>query len=270
MIMKDAFKVQPGPGVVSDAGQPLAANARLAVICPGADTPVYTYALHLAELLDAKTRRLAPEQEADLPELTTGSDLLVVHAPPQSRLKSWLCGSAACRLVNRLPVSVLVVEKPRWPLKKILLLTRGRRLDFAAASWVAHLARPISAEIAVLAVQPYLAAANCQAMFGQGIDTWLASDTPLGQQLRHILNLSDTPPRRLQLQFRGGSPDRQVRQAVLETQPDLIVIAAETGYWCERRILGELVRPLLQQTRLPVLVAKFGFFPGRSANVHYS
>jgi nucleotide-binding universal stress UspA family protein len=127
---------------------------------------------------------------------------------------------------------------------------------------VAQLARPILAEIAVLAVQPYLAATNSQAMFGQGVETWLASDTPLGQQLRHILNGSEIAPRQLHLQFRGGSPERQMRQAVIEAQPDLIVIAAEAGDWCERRVLGQLVKPLLQQVDRPVLVAKSGFFSG--------
>ncbi len=238
-----------------------APSARLSVMCHKGATPVYTYTLHLAELLDAQTCHISPNQEAELPRLVNSSDLLVYQPPAQSWLKNWWCGPPACRVVSRLDASVLVVRQPRWPLKKILLLTRGRLLDFAAASWVAHLARPIQAEISVLAVQPYLSATASHAILGEGVETWLASDTPLGQQLRHILRVSDTPPRHLQLQFRGGSPDRQIQQAVGETQPDLIVIAAETGDWCERRVLGELVRPLLHQTTRPVLVAKYSFCP---------
>lgn len=254
MVRNDTFRVEKDV-----APAEITALARLSVMCQQPATPVYTYALHLAELLDAQTSRIAPEQETDLPQLVEHSDLLIYQPPAQSRLKTWFCGPPACRIVSRLPVSVLVVRQPCWPLKKILLLTRGRLLDFAAASWVAYLARSILAEISVLAVQPYLAAANSQAMFGQGVETWLASDTPLGQQLRHILNISDTPPRQLHLQFRGGSPERQMRQAIVESQPDLIVIAAEIDDWCERRVLGELVRPLLQQTDQPVLVAKSSF-----------
>lgn len=257
MLKNDTFRIEHSALTAETTGL-----TQLAVMCHKTATPVYTYALHLAELLDAKTRQLTPDQETDLPQLVKQCDLLIYQPPAQSRLKGWLRGSPACRVVSRLPVSTLVVRQPCWPLKKILLLTRGRLLDFAAATWVAHLARPILAEIAVLAVQPYLAAANSQAMFGHGVETWLASDTPLGQQLRHILNISDTPPRQLHLQFRGGSPERQMRQAIVETQPDLIVIAAETGDWCERRVLGELVRPLLQQTDRPVLVAKSSFYPG--------
>jgi nucleotide-binding universal stress UspA family protein len=249
---------QPGSStekIVSSASLPIiqlrTAGPRAGQVCP--------YALHWAELLDAQIHPIPGDLE-DLPsQIVENSHLLIYEEPEQSWFKTWLCGPPACGVVSRWPVSVLVARQPRWPLKKILLITRGRRLDYTAVTWVAHLAPLVKPDITALVVQPYLATADSQALYGQGIDAWLTSNTPLGQQLRRIENAQEMVAGHIDLQFRGGSPGYQIRHAVVETQPDLVVIACEPADWCERRILGELVGPLLRQADRPVLVAKSNF-----------
>lgn len=253
---------QPGQSSIEKIGP----SASLPVIYLGTAGPqakqVYQYAQHLAELLNAQIHPIPADLKELPPQAIENSSLLIYEEPEQSsRLKTWFCEPPVCRVVNCWPASVLVARQPRWPLNKILLVTRGRRLDYPAVTWVAHLARLVQANIIVLVIQPYLSTANSRALYGEGVGTWLTSDTPLGQQLRHIAGVSETVTKHIDLQFRGGSPEDQIWQAMAATQPDLIVVASEPVDWWERRILGELVRPLLCQTDRPVLVAKSGFCP---------
>lgn len=58
----------------------------------------------------------------------------------------------------------------------------------------------------------------------------------------------------LPARFAGKSnPDRSQRGDY-----DLIVMAADSPHWWQRRILGELIKPLLSWTDLPVLITKPG------------
>jgi nucleotide-binding universal stress UspA family protein len=137
-------------------------------------------------------------------------------------------------------------------------------MDNLAVAWLVCLARSSKATITVLALQPYLSLTDSQALYGHGLADWLWSDTPLGNQLRRLAGqpIHDDVQDWLQLQFLSESPERQIQQVVNDTQPDLIVIAADSADWWERRLLGELVNPLLHWADRPVLVAKPNMYGG--------
>lgn len=211
-----------------------------------------------AELTDTQSPAAAPAFGNLLKQGSQSPNLVIYSEPEQPRLKCWLFGPPACRVVSQLPVSTLVVRQPRWPLRHLLLVTRGQRMDYVAADWLVSLATPSRARVTVLALQPFLSASDNRALFGAGLTAWLQSDTPLGLQLRRIAGElpKDEIEAWLRLQFVSGPPLEQIQQTVGALQPDLIVIAGESPHWCERRLLGEIVTPLLRWAGLPVLVAK--------------
>lgn len=214
------------------------------------------FAQRLAELFQSQLTYLPADLKDLSPQFTKNTDLLIYEEPAQSRLKTWFCGPPACRMVSRWSTSIMVARQPRWPLRKVLLITRGLPQDYMATSWAAQLAPRAEAKVTVLAVQPSLSTANSQALYGEGLSTWLRSDTALGQQLRCLVNALSPATGCPDLQFRGGSSGSQIREAVSETEPDLLVIASDPVEWWEQRIWGDLVAPLLRWADRPVLVAK--------------
>ena len=238
----------PTPNLlVSHHGSPIAAA-------------VQAYAEYVADLLGSRLRT-CPEPgkpgSVDLFKMTEPhQDLVIFGAPCQSLIRRLLLGSADVQAAMQLPTSVVIARCPRWPLKRVLLVTRGQDLDEVSVRWVIQLASPSRAVVTVLAVQPALSAPDSQALYGQGLASWLETDTPLGRQLRRVSKQVSNWEVEGKLHFRPGLPGWQIKCEVVESDPDLVIIAADPLNWWLRRLMGELVNPLLHWIDRPVLVAK--------------
>lgn len=224
---------------------------------PPGDT-VHAYAQYLSDLLRGQ---LEVQMDGQLPaladEASCDHDLVIFdESNHQSFMERLLTGPAGCRAAQHIPVSVLITRQPHFPLKKILLVTRGQSLDDVAVDWVIRLARPSKAVVTVLAVQPAISGTDSQALHRGGLTNWLGTDTPLGCQLRRIAGQLANWDIEGTLHFRQGSPSSQIQREVLEGEPDLIVVAADSSNWLLRRIPGQLINPLLRWVDRPVLIAK--------------
>jgi len=239
---------------------------RLMVYCKTGSTAktIQAYARYLAELLDTDlsdsqmTARENPTCEDLVKQAGLGADLIIVEKLNQSFVSKLLLGSPECRAAARLKTSLLFARQPGWPLRRVLLVTRGQDRDNPAVDWLVRLARPSGAAVTVLALQPYMSAIQCQTLYGQGLTTWLTTYTPLGQQLRRIVDqvVHGEIDSRLHLRFRQGTPDWQVRCETDEENYDLIIIAADSASRWERRLPGEVVSPLLRWANRSVLIVK--------------
>jgi nucleotide-binding universal stress UspA family protein len=89
-----------------------------------------------------------------------------------------------------------------------------------------------------------------------GLSKWLATSSPLGQQLHRIAEQLENWDIEEHLRYRQGSPEQQIQSEVEEEDYDLIIIAADPSGWWLRRVLGEVVNPLLRSSERSVLVAK--------------
>ena len=223
---------------------------------------VQAYAHYLNSLLHGRLTEAGQtgEQETTFAEVvrrtTWNYDLVIFGEPCQSLFSRLLSGSMACKAVENLPASVLIARCAHWPLKKLLLITRGQGLDNVAVDWAIRLAQASGSAVTVLAVQPPLSATDSQALAGGGLSDWLTTDTPLGQQLRRIAQQLVNWEIEGKLRFRQGLPDWQIKSEIAEDEPDLIILAADPDDWWLRRILGRLVGPLLGWVDRPVLIAK--------------
>lgn len=224
---------------------------------------VQAYAQYLADLLDGHLIDLQTAAGTDatfddlVEEIGNSHDLVIFGEPDQSPLERLLSGPADLRASEQMSTSVLIVRQPRWPLRRMLLVTRGYETDNVAVDWIIHLAQPSNAAVTVLAVLPDVPAMCNQAARMQcGLADWLATDTPLGQQLRRIVQRLVNWGAEGTLRFRQGSPEQQIWGEVTEGDYDLIVITADHPSWWLRRLLGELVTPLLRWANRPVLIAK--------------
>lgn len=223
---------------------------------------IKSYGLYLSDLLNGQLIEVSRtgNQQSSMAELVEQAgrdcDLVIFGEPCQSLIGRLLIGSIGGKVVERLPASVLIARCPCWPLKRLLLVTRGQGMDNAAVDWVIRLAQASGAAVTVLAVQPPLSGADSRALASGGLSDWLVTDTPLGQQLRRIAQQLVTWEIEGKLRFRQGLPEWQIKAEVTEGEPDLIVLAADPEDWWLRRILGRLVGPLLDWVDRPVLIAK--------------
>jgi nucleotide-binding universal stress UspA family protein len=223
---------------------------------------IQAYARYLDDLLRARLIDCRSANSADVTfddlvqQARQDYDLILFGEPGQSLIGRLIGGSVGCKAVEQLPVSVLIARCPRWPLRKILLVTRGQGFDNIAVDWIIRLAQPSGATVTVLAVQPPLSGSDSRALTGGGLSDWLATDTPLGQQLGRIARQLVNWEIEGKLRFRQGLPDWQVKTEIDEGDYDLVVLAADPEDWWTRRIAGRLVGPLLGWIDRPVLVAK--------------
>jgi nucleotide-binding universal stress UspA family protein len=231
------------------------------LMCPQTEPVVADYADYLAGLLHARLSALNPEAVNPLDNLDefSGHDLVILNEPDQSLLQRVFSSPAGCKAALRSPTSVLIPRQPTWPLKKILMVTRGQAcVDNPAIEWLVRLAEPSGAEVTVLALVLNISTIYQQALtqMPRGVSDWLMSDTPLGAQLRQIATRLDAWQIKGRLHFRQGPPAQQIRQEAGQEAYDLIVIAADSTNWWERRLFGNLVDDLLHWADKPVLVAK--------------
>lgn len=221
------------------------------------------YAEYIGSLLNGQLTGFPLQQTHDnfntlIESAKCFQDLVIFSEPDQPLFKQILSGPSGCKAVERLPTSVLITRQPRWPLKRILLVSRGYHTDNLAVDWLVRLVQPSKALTTILALTPG-SSASCQraaTTMPHGLADWLASDTPLGHQLRRISEQMMNWEIQGRLRFRQGAPVEQIEQEITEEDYSLVIIAADPDDWWQRRLLGEVVNPLLHWINCPVLVAK--------------
>ena len=225
---------------------------------------VQVYAQAIGELLDAHIihfyapvrtgtalNALVEKAESD------GYGLVILAEPDQPLIERLVLGSVGRRAAKRVPTSLLVIQRPRWPLRKMLLIIRGEEGDDIAVDWIVRLARLSGATATVFTVvSPVPAMYRGMARMQQGLTSLLAGDDTLGRQVRRaVQQLADWKIENT-LRLCQGSPDLLICHEMVEGNYDLVVVAAECHNRWLRFLMGELVVPMLRWADQPVLIAR--------------
>jgi nucleotide-binding universal stress UspA family protein len=230
---------------------------------PQADE-VAAYAQALGTLLNAHVSYFQPIEETDdscealaCAVEMSDFDLVIWGEPKQSVGKRWLGGPIHQRAIAKIDASSLLVRRPRWPLRRILLVVRGEEADQVAAEWVVHLARPAGATVTVLAVVPPVPAmyGGCRGMQHR-LDALLTTGTALGQQMRRVARSLADWELEGTLRLRQGTPDAQICREIAEGNYDLIAVAPRSQNRAAQRVLGDRITSLLCWADQPVLIAR--------------
>lgn len=252
-----------GRPAAAPAVRPLPEPRALVALPAGASgARARTYAADFCGLLGLKAHNFeTPTCAADwldsLVRASIGCDLVALDRPDPPRVHRLLRGSPNCRAAARVAASVLVARGPRWPINRVLLVTRGGPQHEHVVRWVDRLADRSSFALVTLLVVPEMAPATHRAL-----ELACASvGWPHGAMLScgAIVGSCGPPARRntrTSTRCRPGSPEAQVRREVQESDPDFIVVGAGFGGWGSRRLLGGLCGALLGWADRPVLVAK--------------
>jgi nucleotide-binding universal stress UspA family protein len=225
---------------------------------------VWAYAEALGDLLGAHVRRLRTAEATDAllaDDAEAGRDRIILGVPGHPLI---------CRLLSRgakeeipssqlgaMPLAMLATQRPRWPLRAILLILWGNEADDAAMDWVVRLAASSGSAVTILAVVPPVPAMYGQrAGMAQGLGALLASATPLGRQMRQAAQRLVDSEIEGTLRMRQGPPDWQICREIVQGDYDLIAAAAKPCRWWMRCLEGDPIDSLLHKADRPVLIAR--------------
>jgi nucleotide-binding universal stress UspA family protein len=236
---------------------------------------VLNFARSIAGLLDARLSHYRPlvGDDANCDDVTwmaeQGDYDLIVWGEAGQRLGQRLISGLTCnRARKQMNASLLVTWRPRWPLKRLLLLIQDGERDNPALDWAVRLARPSGASVTALAVIPPLPAMYSRHVrMQQGLDAVLATNTPLGQQMRQVARRLVDWGVEATLLLRQGLPDQEIHREVVQGDYDLIVVADQTGAWWQRCLSRDWAASLSSWAERSVLLAKpFSGARGRADN----
>lgn len=187
---------------------------------------IQQYASYLCDLLDGEISSFDKEANTRacfdhlIDRTKYGHDLVIFGEPRQSLLSKLVAGSAGRKAVEQIPASVLLARNPRWPIKEILLITRGQSIDEVAVDWALKVAQPGNAKI-------YLW--DAATINGPSVYTPRQStDTTLSRQIDRIArSLPHHPPQEI-LRPAADSAIRPIRWEVTAHAYDLVVVAADS------------------------------------------
>jgi nucleotide-binding universal stress UspA family protein len=221
------------------------------------------YAQRIGQALDSRVDCWrASEHDEQLDDLLLQAqkdcDLLFLSEPALQNFLGRLLNRAVYRkIIDAIPASLWLARRPRWPIRSILLIVRGEEGEEDAEEWTIRLAQALEADITVLVVSP-----AAPAMYREGgrvqasLDLLLATDAPIGIQLRRVIRRLQEADIEGRLQQHRGAPNEQIEREIAAADHDLVVIAAEkqSKFW--RWWLGELVEPLLRWLDRPILIVR--------------
>lgn len=220
---------------------------------------VWNYAKSICEMLNAQIDCFQPPTEGDYSlnaltdEVTRGRyDLVIVGEIKQSLFHHLIFGPIMHKMLEKVPTSILFVNKPSGVLNNILLILHcNKTIDDNAIDWVVHLAKPSGSSVTILPTMPLI-----PAMYRFGIDDLINTKSAAGIQIQKLCKDFVNLDIQTNISLRQGSPDWQIRQEANSADQDLIIIAAEPLSLSERILFNSLVDSFICRVKQPVLVAK--------------
>lgn len=208
---------------------------------------VLGFAQDIASLLGAPLSRFCPTLEGPLLVVEDSSEVLVILPCVDANLRHRLLWTGEGR-----GSAVLFACQVRWPLRKLLVITRGDQVDELVLAWAARLARPTGAAVTALMVAPSV---HGEAL-DEGILAYLAATNALGRKMRQAAEHLATLQLDATLHLRQGAPETVIREELAAGDYDLAITGLVVRGGEARWRLRPFLDPLLQDVRCPLLVVQ--------------
>ncbi len=187
-------------------------------------------------------------------------DMIILGVPDYRSLRER-------KLLARVPISMMVVKHPYWPVKNLLLVLQDEEADDYAIEWSFLFAQRSGAAITVLPIlSPVPLMYAGMNHMSHNLSLLMASSSPLGCKMRKIVQRFEDLRITGSIRFRYEAPDWQIQSEAAAGNYDLIVIACESGSRFRNVIEGDILCSVLDWAELPVLITQsppdFRYTPG--------
>jgi len=233
---------------------------RIVVQTPGINTgPAFRmYCEYLSTLLHGQTTyQLASNGDGHSRSnwSATSHDLILYDLPEQRQI-TLQAEYIKQQNVRQEPPTILLVQQPCWPIRKILLVIRVEASETLAVDWAGRLAHLCGAQLTILPLVPSQALVSGPVShLKNGVESLLTQNTPSGEQLRTFLQQLQQWQVNGTLRVRQGDPLWQICLEIDDGKYDLVIIGAEQHSRFRRLLFGELVCPLVNRINRPLMIA---------------
>jgi nucleotide-binding universal stress UspA family protein len=185
-----------------------------------------------------------------------GHDLLIVGARQASGTKERLLGSVTQQIIQRAPISVLVVKKPVTSLACLLACTGGANVSEAVIRVGGWLAEMTDAQVTLLhVVGPVPSMYTGFHEIEETLPQLLQTDTPIARHLRLGAEILAQHQADAKLRLRHGIAADEILEETVELSCDLVVIGASgTAGRLSGLLMGNVTRQIVEHAPCAVLV----------------
>ncbi len=152
------------------------------------------------------------------------------------------------------PAPTLYACRPRWPLRRLLLIVRGGPVDDTALTWATRLARASGATATALMVAPHTPASHAP-WAHDDISSLLSASNAIGHKMRHAAQRLAAMQLDAVLHLRQGAPEVVIREELATTSYDLVIGGVAVQGSDVQWRLRPLLRGLLPDLACPMLLA---------------
>lgn len=214
----------------------------------GDKNAITRYAAQMAALLTAPLGRLDPlAVHGDWPNVTGQATHRLLILPCLGHNRS------AARQEPGNPVCTVYACRPRWPLRRLLLIVRGDPVDDAALTWAARLARASGAATTALMVAPH--ASNSQALPAHDdISSLLSAHIAAGSTMQRTAQRLTAHQVDAVFHLRQGAPELVIREELASLSYDLVIASVAVANPDAPWRLRPLLHKLLPDLKCPLLL----------------
>jgi nucleotide-binding universal stress UspA family protein len=150
--------------------------------------------------------------------------------------------------------AVLFACRPRWPLRRLLLIVRGDPVDDEALAWATRLARASGAAATALMVAPHMPA-NHALPAHDDISSLLSANNATGHKMQQAVQRLASMQLDAALHLRQGAPETVIRKELASTPYDLAIAGVAVRSADAQWRLRPLLHKLLPEMNCPLLLA---------------
>jgi len=242
-----------------------APHPRMLVWLPDQAGPLKSFLQYLAEILDAEV------DEIGLPVRDPGSmtdvigmicdrkpDILIFQDSHPTRIVRRLLKEIRKDKTANLSSFMALPAQPAWPIRKLLLILPDSKLNSdLAVSWTEKLAGPGEIQVTILPVLPPVPLFY-GSFLRHNLETALIGNDQLGMKMRQIARRFTIENIQGVYKMREGDPAAQIRDEILSSQPDLIVLPSCIHPGCKSWLYADLTGMLFKTLPTPLLLTSEG------------
>ncbi|HSN73592.1 MAG TPA: universal stress protein [Anaerolineae bacterium] len=208
------------------------------------------YAAQIAALLATQLRRFDPlAMDCGWPDFadSPAHRLMILPCLDYNLPRPLQANSDGCA------EAVMFACRPRWPLRRLLLIARGDPVDDAALAWATRLARASGAATTALMIAPHLPSSHALPAHDD-ISSLLSTNNTTGHKMQHTAQRLAALQLDAVLHLRQGAPDVVIREELASTPYDLGIAGVAVRNGDAQWRLRPLLHKLLLEMNCPLLL----------------